>query len=37
MFEGIDRVAIAVKDLDEAMARFSMLFDTTFQELPPSP
>ena len=37
MFEGIDRVAIAVNDLDEAMDRFSNLFNTTFQELPPSP
>lgn len=37
MFEGIDRVAIAVNDLDEAMVRFATLFDTTFQELPPSP
>lgn len=37
MFEKIDRVAIAVNNLDEAMARFSKLFNTTFHELPPSP
>ncbi len=35
--EGVDRVLIAVKDMDKAMARFSKLFEVDFDEITTGP